>query len=302
MTVQEQTALLNQLENFVRMSMLKHNNVKAHINFTGGEPFLKADFLQLLENTANRKLFSFGILTNGFLLPSELLTKLKKLQPKFIQISLEGKQEINDRIRGEGAYKQAVKAIKTYKKLDIPVMVSFTANALNYKNFPDVVKTARRCRAFMVWTDRYLPCGSDDPLVLTTEQTKEYFQLIVKEQVKRRFHFSSETKVTANRALQFLIAGGSPYKCSAGNRLLAILPNGDLLPCRRLPLKLGNLKTDKLTDLYKGNRILQQLTDSNCLDTECNGCFYKSSCHGGLKCLSFSQTGDMHKKDPNCWI
>ena len=299
---QELVFFLDQMEQFVQAAAMEHKNVKAHINFTGGEPFLRTDFLQLLKNTEDRHLFTFGILTNGLLLPSNQLSELKKLKPRFIQISLDGNQKVNDGIRGDGAYKQAVKAIKTYTKLDIPVMISFTANALNYKNFPDVVRIARRCHAFKVWTDRYLPCSFDDPLVLTTEQTKEYFELIVKEQEKERFHFLSNTKISSNRALQFLIAGGSPYKCAAGNNLLAILPNGDLLPCRRLPIKIGNLRVDNLVDLYRGNIVLRKLKDSNCLDVQCTGCYYKLACNGGLKCLSFSQTGDMFKKDPNCWI
>lgn len=288
-------AIGHQLHDFV-----KKNNIKnAHINFTGGEPFLRTDIAELLIEINKYKTFSFGILSNGYIPSNSTLDRLKPTPLKFIQISLEGKEKTNDRIRGKGSYQQVKQALKTYGKYKIPTMLSFTANTENYKEFHHVVKTARKYKAFKVWTDRYLPLGNSDTLQLSTQQFKELGGILVKERKKIR---NKNIEVAANRALQFLFAGGTPYQCSAGKNLLAILANGDLLPCRRLDIKVGNLLTDDLNELYFSSELLKDIRDKNKLDQACLECYYKLACMGGLKCLSYAQTNNYHKKDTNCWI
>jgi radical SAM protein with 4Fe4S-binding SPASM domain len=293
---------LDKLDDFVKESLKLNEKVNAHINFTGGEPFLRDDFLDLLEESTKRMHYTFGILSNGYLLNDKGINRLKKLKPKFVQISLEGNRKINNSIRGNGAYNDIIKALKTYKKHKIPVMISFTANSKNYKYFRNVVKVARKYNAFKVWTDRYLPLGENDELMLSTEQTQEFFQIILNEQKRNKYRLLSKTTISSNRALQFLVSGGVPYKCSAGNTLITILPNGDILPCRRLPVKVGNIKSDNLVDVYQNNEILKNLRDTNKIDEHCIKCYYKDSCSGGLKCLSYAKSKNIFVKDPNCWI
>jgi len=74
------------------------------------------------------------------------------------------------------------------------------------------------------------------------------------------------------------------------------------LPCRRLPIKVGNLLTDDLLKLYLNSERLQQIRDVDESDEKCSSCFYEKSCGGGLKCLSYAAFGDYAKKDPHCWL
>ena len=300
--LEQQIKFLDQICEFIQACRKIHPHFKAHINFTGGEPFLYKDFLTLLKIAKEKNLFTFGILSNGYLLPKEQLTELKQLSPKFIQISLEGDKITNDNIRGEGSYNDVIQALKTYRKYDIPVMISFTANASNYKYFPDVVQFARKYKAFKVWTDRYLPSDNEDILELTTNQCRDFFQIILNEQHKNNRRPFSKLNISSNRALQFLISGGKPYSCSAGKSLLAILPNGDLLPCRRLPIVIGNIKSDNLIEVYNKSEHLLALRNDENIDVSCKICHYKKSCNGGLKCLTYAKYGKINMKDPNCWL
>jgi radical SAM protein with 4Fe4S-binding SPASM domain len=294
----ELTNIFIQFQDFVKIKGIK----RAHINLTGGEPFLREDILDLILKIKQSKMFSFGILSNGYLPPNNVLKELKTLNPKFVQISLEGIKDTNDSIRGTGSYDKILESLKVYRKLRIPTMISFTANSENYLDYKHVVNIARKYKAFKVWTDRYLPNGKSDNLQMTTEQFKMLGDSINKEKRKDKYYIFSKTEIAANRALQFLFCGGQPYSCSAGDSLLAILSNGDLLPCRRLPIKIGNLLTDNLTELYKNSVILNDIINKDNLDSNCLNCYYKMSCNGGLKCLSYTMTGNYNKKDINCWI
>ncbi|KMQ52238.1 radical SAM domain protein [Chitinispirillum alkaliphilum] len=290
--------ILVQLQMFVKTKGISH----AHINLTGGEPFLRTDIVDLIRKVRETKMFSFGILSNGFISSKSVLNQLENYRPDFVQISLEGKRERNDSIRGMGSYKKIIESLKVYRKLSIPTVISFTANSENFMDYPHVVKIARRYRAFKIWTDRYLPNGKSDNLQMTTKQFKTLCDLINKEKLKDKYFIFSETEILAERALQFLLCGGRPYSCSAGVSLLAILSNGDLVPCRRLPIKVGNLLSDNLNELYENSEILEDIRDINNLDSNCFDCYYKTSCNGGLKCLAYATSGDYKTKDSNCWI
>jgi len=294
--------ILDKIVSFVTKLKESNNNLTAQINITGGEPFVKEDIIDLLKRIRSYNDLQFAILSNGMQLPDDELKELAMLKPKFIQLSLEGDKSTNDNIRGQGSYDQVKKALVAYRKMKIPVMISFTANSQNYKQFKNVVKFARKYGAYKVWTDRYLPINKHDELLLSNNQTKEFFQDILKIQERESLRLIRKIQVSSNRALQFLVAGGLPYKCSAGKSLLAILPNGDLLPCRRLPIKIGNLLTDNLSNIYFESKILNCLRDDNALNDQCMNCYYKNSCNGGLKCLSYAFEGDFNAKDPNCWI
>jgi radical SAM protein with 4Fe4S-binding SPASM domain len=295
---EELAKILIQLQEFVKVNGIK----KAHINITGGEPFLRDDIFDLILKIKETGVFSFSILTNGYIPSCEKLNKLKTLKPKFVQISLEGKRKTNDLIRGDGSYDKILQSLKVYHKLGIPTMISFTANAYNYMDYHHVVKIARKYNAFKIWTDRYLPNGKSDNFQMTTAQFKTLGSLINKEKRWNNYCVFSKTEISVNRALQFLICGGQPYRCSAGNTLLAILSNGDLLPCRRLPIKIGNLLSESIVELYKNSDIIKEIGYNDNLDINCVNCYYKTSCNGGLKCLSYIITEDFKNRDINCWL
>ena len=102
------------------------------------------------------------------------------------------------------------------------------------------------------------------------------------------------------RSLQFLEGGSCYYHCSAGTDLLTLLADGTLLPCRRLPIPVGNcLETDMLT-LYQSSPLIRELRAQRIPD-ECLSCVKAELCRGGAKCLTYALTGDYNHKDPNCY-
>ena len=116
----------------------------------------------------------------------------------------------------------------------------------------------------------------------------------------RRWRFC-RTEVSMHRALQFLEGGYRPYHCTAGDTLVTVEPNGDLYPCRRMPIQVGNMMETPLLKLYYGSDLFRSLRDRNRISDNCQSCFYSKLCRGGLKCLSYAVTGDPFRSDPGCW-
>ncbi len=290
--------ILDSIENFTQRL---RRTERFHINLTGGEPFLHPDFFNLLNEIVKRKRFTFGILTNGFITGPDHFEKLKRLSPSSVQVSVEGSKRTHELIRGKGTYGKVKESMKLYRRNNIPFMVSFTANSKNYMEFSHAAGLAKRSGAFKVWTDRYIPSGKDDPLCLSMEEAGEYFRFICKEKRKRGLNPFQKTEIASHRALQFIECGGAPYSCSAGNNLLCIMPNGDVYPCRRMPLLSGNVHDQGIAEIYEKSTLLQKLRKRE-IPAMCRSCYYRDSCNGGLKCLSFSMTGTPFLGDPHCPI
>lgn len=290
------------MEQFIEL--LSVSKRKGHINFTGGEPFLREDFFHLLrECRKHSDLVSFGILTNGTILDREMTEELKKLQPEFIQVSIEGDREIHDSIRGNGNLNMVLKGLDHLTYYGIKTLVSFTAHRGNYKSFPSVVDLCRRHKVFKVWTDRIVPFGNGEELkkqVLNPDETWEFFQMINKLRNQKGLPWKRSTIVEMSRALQFLAAGNTPYRCGAGDSLITVLEDGSVLPCRRLPIECGNVKEKPLHEIYMENKMLKDLRQPKKPPEGCERCSYFFLCGGGAKCISYAINEDPFSRDPGC--
>ena len=107
------------------------------------------------------------------------------------------------------------------------------------------------------------------------------------------------TTMSMYRALQFQITNDFAYGCTAGDTLLTVMENGDLVPCRRMPIIVGNLLKDNMYKLYKNNKVLKELRETKIPD-ECDLCEHSEMCRGGLKCLTYALYGDLNHKDVGC--
>ncbi|MBI5115791.1 radical SAM protein [Candidatus Poribacteria bacterium] len=301
--------LLTILKQFRQLAELcdsrsKTPKARAHINVTGGEPFIRTDFPQLLEAFhSNREWLSFGILTNGSFIDLATAHRLRELGTGYVQVSIEGTRERNDSIRGPGAWDQTVTALKNLARERIRTAISFTAQRSNFREFDEVARLGREVGATRVWSDRIIPSGNGVAVaeeVLSPEETREFLEAMHKAHAEgmRRF---CRTEVFMRRALQFLFAGGTPYRCAAGDTLVSVMPNGDLYPCRRMPIRVGNLMEKSLAELYAKSELLRALRDHSRVNQGCEQCSFSRSCGGGLRCLSYAMTGDPFRADPGCW-
>lgn len=281
----EYSVLLQMLNQYA--AFFNYMGQQGILTITGGEPLIHPDFWSLLEILVSQyPQIAWAVLTNGTLIDAETARRLAELGPRFVQVSIEGRAPVHDRIRGAGNYKAALEGIRNLSRCGVRVSVSFTAHAANYREITHVARLARRIKGVRVWSDRMIPAaGEQDPLALNPVQSYDYLK-------KMR----SSGCVSMNRALQFL-EGGNSYRCVAGLSLMTVMPDGTVYPCRRLPIPAGNLLQESLDAIYEGPLMLE-LRTRTCED--CAACLYREVCNGGLRCLAYAQTGNMWNADPGC--
>jgi radical SAM protein with 4Fe4S-binding SPASM domain len=276
---------------------LKIKKIKGHINITGGEPLIKKEFFKLIEYISNdSQNINFGVLTNGTLINNDNIKLLSKA--KFVQVSIEGGEKTHNEIRGKDNLKEVIKGIKLLKKNRIRTYVSFTASKVNYMEFSEVCKISRKYRVDKVWSDRLIPYGTGKDMErMNKDETEEFFDLMRREKYRRTFF--SKTEISMNRALQFL-KGGDCYKCSAGNKLITVMTDGTVYPCRRMPIECGNIFEKSLFEIYECELFIKLRNDKNIVG--CMECIYLEKCGGGLKCLSYAVAGSPFEKDKGCFL
>jgi radical SAM protein with 4Fe4S-binding SPASM domain len=307
LTFKQLCLIIEQFKSLLKKLQLKQKAKKfyGHINVTGGEPFVRRDFFDLLKRfSENRDHFGFGILTNGTLVDTSVAHRLRELKPTFVQVSLEGTKKTNDDIRGEGTFDRITSALQNLKAQGIKTIISFTAHRRNYHEFLDVARIGFNIGVTRVWADRLIPCGTGfslDAQPLTPEETRNFFEYMYTAHKESQKNFC-HTEIYMGRALQFLVGGGEqPYHCEAGNRLIALQANGEIYPCRRMPISVGNLRETPLTNIYYQNELFQKLRQHE-ISNGCESCVFNRKCRGGLKCLSNAVYGDPFVADPGCWL
>lgn len=274
---------------------------RGRVTLTGGEPLVREDFFDVLQAVARRRdRLDLAILTNGTLVDRDAARRLALARPSYVQVSVEGAEATHERIRGPGSFAGAVRGLEHLAAEGVWTVVSFTAHRGNWRELPEVARLGRHLGARRVWADRLVPEGRGAALedaVLGPDETRELFKLM---RAARPRLSLGRTEIALHRALQFLEGGGRPYRCNAGRRLLALLPDGTVLPCRRLPEPVGSLREGSLLSIFRTSPLLAALRGHE-VAKGCEACFYAKLCQGGLRCLARALTGDPFRADPGCW-
>lgn len=281
-------AVLNQYSR-----LLEEYGFKGYLNITGGEPLAHPDLFWLLEEAGNRGITT-AVLTNGTLIGRREAAELKRLDVDYVQVSLDGLRETHDKIRGEGSFDLAIRGIRELKAQGIYVTVAFTAQRENYKELSRLADFCNNLGADKLWFDRVVIPKDEDKNNLSLS-SKEYSALC-----RKASRLNRQGKISCARALQFIPCKETNiYSCNAGSRLLAILADGTVMPCRRLPIEVGNVTQSELLTIYRESPELIKLRKSE-IPEKCKPCKYAQSCRGGAKCIACAKSGRYDIPDPDC--
>lgn len=105
------------------------------------------------------------------------------------------------------------------------------------------------------------------------------------------------------RPLFCLLEPGAPHvgaMCSVGINALTLLPDGTIYPCRRLPIRLGNVLEDNLFDVWYSSPVLWQARTPTNLKGRCSACEMVPVCRG-CRAMALAVNGDWLAEDPQCW-
>jgi radical SAM protein with 4Fe4S-binding SPASM domain len=289
--------------------------------FDGGEPLCRDNFFEIAKYASQKKM-RMVIGSNGTLIDVGMAKRMKDVGVQCVQISIDGaKPETHDSFRGEeGSFDRAMQGVEACKQVGLPfqfgmvirkqslpeipsmleLAVKSGANAAELFDLVQVPRVRKECpeeilsrderKSVMEWLAE---AQRECPIVIRTPGCPMY-PLILKEKCIQPKHLPAH----ALRRIPYYDRG-----CAAGmpNGYVTILPNGDVIPCMLLQVKLGNIGEESIMKLWEESPILAKLRSRLVLEGGCNRCLHRDVC-GGCRGRAYEETGNMLASDPGCWI
>jgi mycofactocin radical SAM maturase len=269
------------------------------VNIGGGEPFIRKDFVDLL-NYAHAKGLVTCVSTNGTVIDNDLAKRLAKLKMLYLQVSLDGATEdVNDHIRGKGTYNKILGAIDCLAKNDVPFSINTVLTRLNYSQL-DSLRSLARDYGAELRVSRFRPSGrgkaSKAYLGPYKDQLEAFADWLQKHDLVRTgdsfFCLTSESR--RRKGLDM---------CGAAKMTCCISPNGNVYPCafmQEKPFLVGNVLTASFKDMWDHSPVFLQLRNLNV--ESCRTCSRFEACRGGCPAMAFHTYDDIAMPDPECLV
>ena len=165
------------------VDILAENNL-VRIDFTGGEPFLRPDFLEILTYASNKGIETL-VTSNGSIWSERIAKTLLETNTLHL-ISLDGNSVTHDKSRGPRAFARAVANINRYRDAGVPIRVNFLVRRDNLNQIDyiyDLVKGLGVERLFYILIAPQGKAYQNDELLLTDEERQYYLELLRKKKL-----------------------------------------------------------------------------------------------------------------------
>jgi len=278
------------------------------VTFMGGEPFLRKEWHEMAE-----KIKDFGMniifMSNGYVIDEEIISKLRKIDPYAIAISIDGASgETHDSIRGvEGSFKKCMEVLESLRSADLPTTVVTTVHKQNFKELPQM-------REFLINKNIAWQIQMADPIGRFPKKLhlslKEFYSVALFIASTREQYSLKEMPITGahcigynSQVLPNITLSPKWTGCQAGITALGIQSNGGVKGCLSLPNSFveDNVRKHNVIDIWNNpdfcsyNRKFKKED----LKNDCKDCKYGKSCKGGCLAVSASMTDKTHC-DPFC--
>ena len=242
---------------------------------TGGDPFSYTYIWEVIEYLYFKDI-AFDIYTNGQKIFGQEM-RLAQFYPKTVAVSIySGIPEIHDSItRIKGSLNKSVEVMRRLAKLSIPLILKCCVIKTNYDSYKTIYELADNIPAYpqieicvtdSVDGNKYV----SQNLRLSEEQYRNVLQdkripLYVGKEGTMRTIIPRDNKKNL---------------CFAGINTFNVTPDGNLIPCCRLHIVLGNLKIKLLSDIIENSDQLKKWLGLTLSDyTECGKFDYCDFCN-----------------------
>jgi len=255
------------------------------LTFTGGEPTLREDLIELLLYAQNKGMVT-GLVTNGRKLKDKTyVSALEKSGLDFVQVTLESHEaKIHDSMTAtKGSWKETVAGIKNA----VPSQIYTTTNTtLSKQNAPDFLETldflkdlgvaAFGCNS-LIYSGKANKIA--DEFALPLETLNDLLPKIRDKANQLGLKFLWYTPTQYCR-LDPVKLGLGVKSCSAAGISMCIGPNGDAYPCQSYFESLGNILKDDWQKIWN-HPLATQIRKREYAERKCKDCPQLHVCGGG---------------------
>lgn len=307
LTFDESIAFLRQLPEF--------GEPLPQLILTGGDPLARRDLFEIIDE-AHRLGIGLSITPAASpALTRDVLARLQEHGVEGLGLSLDGSTAArHDSIRGvAGTFERTLQAIGWAKELGIPLQVNTLVAEETEADIPAIYEllkplgvarwslfflisvgrgkvlqplTPDRAEALMSWIYK---TSNAAPFIVATTEAPSYRRVAL---LRMR-----EEGLTGEQIKKS--PGFRGFGIRDGNGIMFVSHTGDICPAGFLPLPVGNVRRDRIANVYRSSPVFLALHDPEQFHGRCGGCEYHALC-GGSRARAFVATGDPLGEDPLC--
>lgn len=278
-------------------------------NVTGGEPFLRPDLFDVLEDIGSGR-GEVSLLSNGTLVTQETAQELAAHAVKGVQVSVEGPERVHDQIRGAGNFKKAMRGVQHLLGAGLSVTLNATLSRLNSSYLGEFVDIASDVGVQRLGFSRLVPAGRGGGLLrymLGADEVRRLYETAFSIRSAGLEIVSGDPLASLIRSSETDDIGSTPLGgCAAGISGITLLSDGTITPCRRLGVPVGNVQSDSLREVWAASDVLNLLRDRKAYKGRCGQCRRWAVCRGcraiAYACSASGGGGDFLSEDPQCFL
>lgn len=273
--------------------------------FTGGEPTLHPDFLNILSYALDKGLKA-SFITNANSMTKELAKKIARLGVQAAQISLHGSTEqLHDSLtHTKNSFQKAMRGIDYLISQGIHLNLNMTVCKENKHDVFNTAKLAKEYGMKSFSMTRFIASGEGlanvDSIGLVKEDLESILDQIEKIDKELGIELSVLTPIPLCSISKPGLVLNRMSRCDGGISWCAISPAGKVRLCTNSNEIAGDLNTESLEDIWQNSSTFMRCQNLEQVPDECKTCAGFQFCGGGCRAQAFNCTGKYKGKDTSC--
>jgi PqqA peptide cyclase len=274
------------------------------LHLSGGEPTVRRDLEQIIEQAATVGLYS-NLITAGVLLTRQRLEGLAARGLDHVQISIQDSAAANaDRIAHyQGGHAKKLEVARWTKVLGLPLTLNAPIHRQNIDSLPAIIDLALELGAQRLEVAHVQYYGwalqNRQALMPTRAQVLNSVELVEKAQERSKGVLVIDFVVPDYYARR-------PKPCMGGwgRGIMTITPSGKVLPCHAAQtidgLVFDNVRDRSLRNIWLESTAFQAFRGTAWMREPCRSCEFRELDWGGCRCQALAFTGSAANADPAC--
>ena len=276
------------------------------LGFTGGEPLMRNDLVDLVRET-KRMGFYTNLITSAVGMTEKRLDSLKEAGLDSVQISFQAEQrDLNDFLAGRKSYDQKLKMMRAVTERDIPLTLNVVLHRLNIDRMEDICSLCESLSPSYVEIASMQAHGwakKNASVLMPTPDQVSRAQASIQDYQERTGSgiFYVLPDLIERKAKHCMNGWGEMYMC--------VNPQGDVTPCLsahtipEVKERVENVRTKSMKEIWDGpvfgmyrtEKVGEWMKDEGARTDR-----RREEEGAGCRCQAYALTGDARNMDPAC--
>ncbi|PNV77904.1 MAG: hypothetical protein C0200_03805 [Thermoproteota archaeon] len=267
----------------------------SQVNFTGGEPLLRRDILQILRKTVDLGMEA-TLFTNLTMMDDEKAEELYRMDV-YVLTSLDGPKEVYERAKSLGSWERFMRGIKLLRRHGIPFHVNIPLSKVNFNVVADAIMEAERIEASSISMIPSMEFGSS--VRTRSFITKDEFISALKLADRTSEELGLMVSVWCAPFLGILGLRNLRYGNCRNWSVMDISPGGKVLVCDVMNVEVADVREgiDKAWRKLQEHPLMRKARE---LPEECKSCPISNICLGGCYARAYNRWRRLPSPDPLC--